>query len=175
MKRTAVQRKAALLEQFVRQRDAIRSLIAGFPLAARKRVFLGTWSALDLLAHLTGWDSANEEAVQTVMAGRLPAFYAYRSTDWADFNAMLVARCRLDSLEEMIEANRSSQHKLLNQLSALSPVDFVRDFGVRYRGYRVTVERLIQSETADEGIHLPLSVVVLIQKEVYDGIRPCFR
>jgi hypothetical protein len=50
---------------------------AALPPAARTQVFLGTWSAVELLAHLAGWDEANQQAIQAVRRGELPDFYVF--------------------------------------------------------------------------------------------------
>ena len=54
--------------------------------------FLGHWSLMDLVAHLAGWDYANRAAIDAILAGRLPDFYARYDADWRTFNAELVAR-----------------------------------------------------------------------------------
>lgn len=117
-------------------------------------VFLGTWSVKDLLAHLAGWDFANLEAVEAVLAGRLPAFYAYRDPDWRTYNAMLVARYRRGMLTEMIEQARDSHRQLLDFLQSIPAESLGRDFGVRFRGYKVTIQRLLTAEHGDEMTHL---------------------
>jgi hypothetical protein len=124
------------------------------PEAERRRVFLGSWSLMELLAHLAGWDHANMEAVDAVKAGRLPAFYEFRDHDWRTYNAILVERYGRESFDEMLRELRLSHKKFLETLAAVPERDFSRDFGVRFRGYKVTIQRLVEAETKDERVHL---------------------
>lgn len=118
------------------------------------RVFLGTWSLLDLLAHLTGWDHANVEAIQAVQAGRLPHFYRFHDRGWQSYNAILVRKHRCASLVEQIGQARSSHLRLMEELGDVPPEDIDRDFCVRFRGFRITVGRLMEGEGRDEAEHL---------------------
>lgn len=118
------------------------------------RVFLGTWSLLDLLAHLTGWDHANVEAIQAVQAGRLPLFYRFHDRGWQSYNATLVRKYRRASLEEQIGQAASSHLRLMEELGDVPSEDIDRDFCVRFRGFRITVGRLMEGEGRDEAEHL---------------------
>jgi hypothetical protein len=138
----------------VEAQEALMEAARGVPEAERTRVFLGTWSLMDLLAHLAGWDHANMEAVEAVRAGRLPAFYEHRDRDWRTFNAMLVEKYGRESFEEMMRELRLSHQQWREVLEAVPERDFSRDFGVRFRGYKVTIQRLVEAETKDERVHL---------------------
>jgi hypothetical protein len=43
---------------------------------------------------------------------------------------------------------------LLDFLAIIPPEKFNKDFGVRFRGYKVTVQRLLEAELEDEKTHL---------------------
>ena len=79
--------KDDLLHAFRLNRAAILACARSWPADRVEEVFLGEWCLLDLLAHLSGWDEANREAVTAVQAGRLPEFYAHKDADWRGFNA----------------------------------------------------------------------------------------
>ena len=117
-------------------------------------VFLGTWSMKDLLAHLIGWDDTNLEAIQDVLEGKLPAFYEYRDPNWQTYNAMLVKMYKVDTSKDLLSRVRASQEKLIQFLRTVPPENFNKDFGVRFRGYKVTIQRLLEAERGDEQIHL---------------------
>lgn len=146
--------KSALLAGMLETRRRLLEEAAALPLAAQARVFLGTWSAVELLAHLAGWDEANLQAIQAVRAGRLPDFYAFAERNWNTYTERLVAQYRLEDFAALIESVRSSHQRLVAFAEGVPETDFERDFGVRYKGYRVTIARLLQSELEDEQEHL---------------------
>lgn len=69
------------------------------------------------------------------------------------YNAMLVAKYKRDSVDELITLTKDSQQQLIDRLETIPPEIFNKDFGVRFRGYKVTVQRLLEAETKDEQIH----------------------
>ena len=154
MRILAEEKKAVLLAGLAQTRAEILAAATALAPAERDQVFLGVWSVTDVLAHLTGWDSANLEALQAVRAGRLPAFYAFRGPDWREYNALLVARCRREDFGELVEDARTSHCSLLRLAEEIPPVEFYKDLGVRYRGYKVTIARLLEAEWKDEQEHL---------------------
>ena len=86
--------------------------------------------------------------------GRLPEFYAHKDADWRSFNALLVEQYRRPTLAEQIALFNEAFGKLAQVLTAMSADEFFKDSGVRYRGYRVTVARLVEGELKDERVHL---------------------
>lgn len=95
-----------------------------------------------------------QEKLGFVLAGKLPSFYAHHDRDWAKYNAMLVARYKRDQSEELIELAKGSQRELIELLEMIPPELFNKDFGVRFRGDKVTVQRLLEAEVKDEQTHL---------------------
>ncbi len=147
-------KKNALIADMVDTRAKILQAAAEVPPALRAESFLGSWSLLDLLAHLAGWDVANRQAADAVRAGQLPAFYEYAERGWHAFNAKLVAEYRLDDFEALAERVRGTQQHLVELLNTIPPEDLDRDYGVRFRKYKVTVSRLLRAELQDEKQHL---------------------
>ena len=107
-----------------------------------------------LLAHLAGWDEANLEGVQAVLQGRLPEFYDHIDRDWRSFNAQLVSRYKVEDYAQLIARASETHARLLAFLEGISATEFQKDRQVRYRGYRVTIARILQSELDDERVHL---------------------
>ncbi len=136
-------------------RAAILTCAQSWPADRVEEVFLGEWCLLDLLAHLSGWDEANREAVTAVQAGRLPEFYAHKDADWRSFNAMHVRNHRQPTLAAQIAEVERTFADLIDTLDQPGGGrDFYRDYGVRYKGWKVIVARLVESELHDERIHL---------------------
>lgn len=152
--KSQILRKEEVLSGLVAARQNILAKISELSDEQQKQVFLGIWSTEDLLAHFIGWDKTNLQAVKSVLAGQLPSFYEHRDPDWRTYNAMLVKKHKRGSVKELLAAARESQEKLVGFLQSVPPEDFNRDFGVRFRGYKVTVQRLLEAEMKDEQTHL---------------------
>jgi len=146
-------KKEQLLADLREARANILSEASALPAKKRDYVFLGIWSLKDLLAHLAGWDYTNIEAVRSVMAGNLPSFYEYHDRDWKTYNAILVEKHRKASFKELLAEVKKSHKKLVEFLETIPPEHFNKDFGVRFRGYKVTIQRLLEAEIKDEQIH----------------------
>jgi len=146
-------KKEQLLASLRETRGNILDEASALSVEQRNTVFLGIWSVKDLLAHLAGWDYTNIEAIQSVLAGNLPTFYKYRDRDWQTYNAILVEKYRKGSFRELLSTVRTSHKKLVEFLQTIPPEHFNRDFGVRFRGYKVTVQRLIEADIKDVMVH----------------------
>lgn len=147
-------RKADLLRESVEVRRSILEVASCLRPDQRDQVFVGTWSVADLLAHLAGWDLANMEAVRAIQEGRLPEFYEHIDRNWKTFNEHLVALHKKDDWAELLSAVRSSHHELVELVATIPAEEMTRDTGVRFRGYRVTIARTLESELKDERVHL---------------------
>ena len=152
--RSQILRKEQVLSNWIETRQKLLAEVAKLSEAEHDRVFLGIWTIKDLAAHLIGWDKTNLAAARSVLEGQVPAFYEYRDPDWRTYNAMLVRKNRKDSVHELLVTARDSQERLVKFLQTIPPEHFNRDFGVRFRGYKVTVQRLLEAETEDERTHL---------------------
>jgi len=147
-------KKNTLIADMLATRQDILAAAAEVPPALRSKVFLGSWSVLDLLAHLAGWDDANRQAVEAIHGGQLPAFYDYAERNWTSFNAKLVSEYRLDDFDALVKRVSSCQQQLVDVLEDVPADDFDRDFKVRFKGYKVTISRLLRAELQDEKVHL---------------------
>src|SRR5574340_880043 len=147
-------KKDALLAEMTVTRQKILAAAAEIPPELRFESFVGKWSVLDLLAHMAGWDDANRQAVGAVLAGQLPDFYKYAERNWVTFNDMLVSKYRVHDFDLMTEKARETQQALLAVLQAVPAEDFYRDYNVRFRKYKVTIDRLLRAELHDEKEHL---------------------
>jgi hypothetical protein len=152
-KDTPENKKKEVLQALSDVREKILAAAAAFPTERQEEVFLGVWGVKELLAHLAGWNYANREAAKAVLAERLPAFYAHYDKDWKTYNALLVAQYRRGDLPEQVALVRKAHQELVAYLEKISPSDFVKDTGVRFHGWRVTIERLLRAEISDEEKH----------------------
>ena len=154
MKQTAQTKKEQLIAEAFAARRELLDVASVLCEAEEDTVILGHWTVKDLLAHLVGWDHANLEGIEAILAGRLPAFYAHYDPDWRTFNASLVINYRRDSLAEGIIAAEESHRELLGAAQAVPAAEFGQDHGVRSpKGRRVTIAMLLIAEASDERKH----------------------
>jgi hypothetical protein len=152
--KSQILRKDQILSALMETRQNLLTEVSRLSAAEQDQVFLGIWSVKDMLAHFIGWDKTNIQAVKSVMEGQLPTFYEHRDRDWQSYNATLVQNHKKDSFQELLAAVKNSQKKLIEFLQTIPSQDFNKDFGVRFRGYKVTVQRLLEAERKDEQAHL---------------------
>jgi hypothetical protein len=146
-------RKESVLSALIEARQNILAEVSKLSEAQQDQIFLGIWSVKDLLAHLIGWDETNLRAAKSILKGQVPSFYKHSDRDWQTYNATLVKKHKKDSLPELIAGARNSQKELIEFLQSIPPESFNRDFGVRFHGYKVTIQRLLEAETKDEQTH----------------------
>ena len=153
MNKNAQIKKDQLLAELQEIRSSILLESSAMPAEKRNVVFLGIWSIKDLLAHLVGWDYTNITAAKKVLAGKVPEFYSHRDRDWQTYNALLVKKYKRDSFDELLTLAKGSQDKLIEFVQTIPTESLNRDFGVRFRGYKVTIQRLLEAEAKDERVH----------------------
>ncbi len=146
--------KTALLKTLRESRAALLACARTWPPDQADTIFLGEWSLLDLLAHISGWDDANRAAITAVQAGRLPEFYAHKDPDWRTYNGDHVHNYRRLTLEAQLSLVEETFGKLMDTLMELDAEDLFRDYGVRYKGWKVIISRLVESDVKDVRIHL---------------------
>ena len=152
--RSQILRKEQVLSDLIETRQKILAEAANLSDDQQDQVFLGIWSVKDLLAHFIGWDETNLHAIKSVLAGQLPSFYEQHDRDWQTHNAMLVKKHKKGSFQKLLATAKDSQKKLIEFLQSVPPENFNKDFGVRFRGYKVTIQRLLEAEREDEQTHL---------------------
>jgi hypothetical protein len=149
----AQQKKDNIILALSQARRKILKVAHTLPSDKQGEVFLGVWSAKDLLAHLVGWDYTNIEATKSILVGELPEFYSHHDRDWASYNALLVERHRIEDYAELLHSVEASHRALVDLLATVPADEFEKDRGVRYKRYKVTIARLLQAEAEDEEEH----------------------
>jgi len=153
MNTKAQEKRGWLIREMQKVRSELLNEVAALSRKERDTVFLGIWTVKDMLAHLAGWDHANLDAAKSVLRGELPAFYGYKDRDWQTYNATLVKKYKSNNFRELRATVRRSQKKLVDYVQTVPPEDFNRDFGVRYRRYKVTIQRLLEADIKDVKLH----------------------
>jgi hypothetical protein len=150
---TVQQKKQEVISQLADARQAVVDAASSLAPWQQEQVFLGVWTAKDLLAHLVGWDYANLESVQAILNDRLPGFYEHYDRDWKSFNERLVSEHRLDDFSDLLVSLRESHRKLIDSVSAVPAEEFFKDRGLRFKGYKVMIGNILQVEANDEKEH----------------------
>ena len=153
MSARAQTKKDQIISGLAEARKGIIDAVSSVPPNQQDEAFLGVWSTKDLLAHLVGWDYANVQAVQAILAGELPDYYSYYDRDWKTFNARLVAEYPRDDLADLLSLMEESHQALIGLLQSLPAEEFAEDRGVRFRRYKVTIAGILQVEIDDERTH----------------------
>jgi hypothetical protein len=154
MNTKTVTKRDQILTDLTIVRNEIVNTACQYPLPIQDNIFLGIWSIKDILAHLIGWDFTNLEAARAVQAGSLPNFYTYIDKDWSSYNALLVIQYKRDNFDLLLSSVIDSHRQLVDYLNSLPIEDFFKDWGVRYKGIKVTISRLLEAEIKDEKVHL---------------------
>lgn len=136
--------KDGIIRGLVTARRRILRAARLLTLAEQDEVFLGVWSAKDLLAHLAGWDHTNIVAVQEIRAGQKPAFWEHYDRDWRSYNDLLVARHRRDDFSEMVAVVEESHRALIEMLEAIPAGEYLK---------RKQIGTLLRAEARDEEEH----------------------
>lgn len=153
MNAKAQTKKEQVISELKKVRSNILAEVVALSTKQRNTIFLGVWSVKDLLAHLAGWDFTNIDAVRSVLTGKVPSFYEYRDRDWQTYNAMLVGKYKRNSFRELLATVKKSQKELIEFLQPIPPEYFGKDFDVRFRGYKVTIQRLLEADIKDGQVH----------------------
>jgi hypothetical protein len=107
------------------------------------------WAPRDVLAHLVGWLRLTVEGSQQVRQGQLPSYFADPGEDWSHVNALLVRRYASPDREVLLAELEAALADLARFLRALDPGDWDRDFGVRYKGYAITIQNSVEALVED--------------------------
>lgn len=153
MSTKAQAKKDKIISELVEARRRILDAAASLSPTEQDEIFLGVWSVKDLLAHLVGWDFTNLEAAKAILAGQTPDFYSYHDRDWKTYNARLVAEYKRDDFADLLSSVEDSHQTLIDFLKTIPAEEFDKDRGVRFKGYKVTIARLLQVEIDDEKTH----------------------
>lgn len=145
----APQKKQEVISQLAEARQKVIDAASSLAPWQQDQVFLGEWTVKDLLAHLVGWDYANLEAVQAILDDRLPGFYEHYDRDWRSFNQRLVREHRLEGFADLLLSLQQSHHKLIDCVRAVPAEEFFKDRGLRFRGYKVMIGRILQADAKD--------------------------
>jgi hypothetical protein len=126
------------------------------------------WSPRDVVAHLIGWNRLMIEASSSILAGKVPAYYADTSNDYSTINAGFTTKYLSHSKQELLSELKSSLESFEAFILDLPDNEMMADHGVRhYSGIPATVSKIINSLAGDYQSHTRQIKASLNQKEVH--------
>jgi hypothetical protein len=146
-------RKSELLVRLRDVRERILKLASSMEPHQHDEVYLGMWSAREMLAHLAGWDETNRSAAGEILSGEMPSFYEHFDKDWAGYNSRLVSQYSRGDFSELLSLLKATHSRLLQVIDEIPAPDLWEDRGIRARGWKVTIGRLLEAELQDEEEH----------------------
>ena len=112
-----------LLEQAEQEYAGLKTALANLDETAMRQVWLGTWSARDIVAHITGWHAEMIPALDRMHRGEAPyADGAY--DDYDGWNARFVAARQDRPTSELLRELDTSHRDLLIAASRLPEASF---------------------------------------------------
>ncbi|MCL7451948.1 MAG: ClbS/DfsB family four-helix bundle protein [Anaerolineae bacterium] len=136
--------KDEIISRLVESRRQLVEAILSLSRDQRNKVFLGSWSALEVVAHLVGWDYTNLDAVQAILAGERPRFWDHYDRDWATYNAQLVAQYGQEDWASLVFSVQESHQTLIRFLESVPPDEYIKTTKIR---------TLLRAEAKDEDVH----------------------
>ena len=178
MRTTAEERKQHVLTELVDVRTHLLELATSVAPERHKIPFLGSWTLTDLIAHLIGWDLTNIQAMHDLLADQVPQFYRHHDHDWQTYNAHLVREYRMDDFTALLARTNASHQQLIAFLQTIPAAEFDRDRGVRFKGWKMTIARLLEAEADDERKHCTQIKQFRLMSSsradvVYFPLKPC--
>lgn len=119
--------KDSIISGLVHARQQILDAAKQLSPEQQSEVFLGVWSAKDLLAHLAGWDDTNLQAVHEILAGLTPGFHHDHDRDWQTYNARLVHEYRRDDWCELLALVEESHRCLIDTLQTVPAASYLKN------------------------------------------------
>jgi hypothetical protein len=118
--------KDALLTQAAHELQALHEALEGLNEDEMSHPWLGTWSAKDIVAHLSGWQREMAPALERIARGEKPFAGGVSYDDVDGWNARFVAARRGTSAADLLlELDKTHEH-LLNVASAVPDDRFQR-------------------------------------------------
>ena len=107
------------------------------------------WSPRDILAHLIGWNRYTVKGCEQIQRGDLPFYFDDPGEDYCKVNAVSVREYSSEDIRELLDELEVSTNELIVFLGRVDPVDWDRDYGVRYQGFNVTIQNSVDALIED--------------------------
>ena len=93
----------------------------------------GSWSIMDIIAHVTAWEEESLKHLPLLLAGGRPPRYSVAYGGIDAFNALTTARRRNDPLPEVLQRRDDTHRRLVGYLQRVPEEQLARETRVRRR------------------------------------------
>ena len=107
------------------------------------------WSPRDVLAHLIGWNRYIVKGCEQIRRGDLPFYFVDPGKDYCKINAKLVREYSSKDKRDLLDELEVSTNELKAFLGMVDPLDWDRDYVVRYQGFNITIRNTVDALIED--------------------------
>ena len=107
------------------------------------------WSPRDVLAHLVGWNRYTIKGSKQIMERESPLYFDEPGEDFCKVNEVLVKKYSTTDRKKLINELDISLGELKDFLRSISENEWEKDFGVRYKGYSITIRNSVEGLIKD--------------------------
>jgi hypothetical protein len=107
------------------------------------------WAPRDVTAHLIGWNLYTIKGCRQLKKGETPFYFIDPGDDFCKINAVSVREYSSKDKKGLIKQLSTSLEKLKRFLVKVAPADWENDFGIRYKGYTITIKNTVDNMISD--------------------------
>lgn len=111
------------------------------------------WSPRDVTAHLIGWNQLTIEGCDQITRGKRPNYFDDADNDYSNINAQSVKTYASKNKVNLLVELEDSFKDLKSFLRSLSYQNWVKDYGVRYADWVITVHNTVLALREDYQSH----------------------
>jgi len=117
--------KTTLLSEAETEFTRFKGAIAGLDEARMREVWLGTWSARDIVAHISGWQRELAPALERIARGERPIAEGVSYEDVDAWNARFAAAKKSASTADILKELDASHTAFMRAAAAVSDERYV--------------------------------------------------
>jgi hypothetical protein len=103
------------------------------------------WAPRDVTAHLIGWNLYTIQGCRQLKKREIPSYLVDPGEDFCKVNAVLVKEYNSKDKKELIRQLDASAEELKKFLTNVTPVDWVADFGITFKGEIVNIKNCVDA------------------------------
>ncbi|MFO8036040.1 MAG: ClbS/DfsB family four-helix bundle protein [Anaerolineales bacterium] len=111
------------------------------------------WSPRDVTAHLIGWNQRTIEGCRQIIRGERPDYFEDADNNYSNLNAESVRTYASQNKINLLAECTDSFRDLKNYLRSLEYQQWVKDYGVHYRDWVITVYNTVLALQKDYESH----------------------
>jgi len=111
------------------------------------------WSPRDVTAHLIGWNQHTIQGCRQIIQGERPDYFEDADNNYRNLNARSVKKFASKNKVNLLAECADSFKDLKSYLESLTPQQWEKDYGVRYRDWMITIYNTVLALQKDYEIH----------------------